>query len=399
VAAGGLLKTLRVHLGPLAELGADTLLEFEVLDAARRVLKRDAAVPGSLPRLPRTELVVAAPDVLLLDATLPRLSGARLRAALPAAAEPMVLGDIEQMFVAAGKVDAEGRATLAVLDRALLRRALELFARLNLQPVSATPEPLTLDWRAGRWRLRDRGRYSCLRTGERSGICCSPLQSAEPPVELRLMLAQNRAAKPEAIEVEGECDTAAWSAALGVPVVAAEAGSNKAMSVALELLQYEFARRMIDWRTWRTPAALAAALVLVWIAGLNVEAWLMLREERELRGHLAAVLREAFPRVTVVLDPLAQMRQALGAARSGAGMSDAEDFLVLAANFAQLAQQDADAVRALEYRERTLLVRFDPRAFSSKTRREALLERLAQAGLAGAFSAEATLSVRRRSAS
>jgi general secretion pathway protein L len=371
-----------------------------VLDAARRVLKRDAAVPAGLPRLPRTELVVAAPDVLLLEAALPRLSGARLRAALPAVAEPMVLGDIEQMFVAAGKADAEGRATLAVLDRALLRRALELFARLDIQPVSATPEPLTLEVRPGRWRLRDRGRYSCLRTGERSGICCSPLQSAEPPLELRLALTQQGAAKPGAIEVEGECDSAAWSAALGVPVVAAEGEAQGAPPVAppvaLELLQYEFGRRMIDWRTWRTPAALAAALVLVGIAGLNLDAWLMLREERELRDRLAATLREAFPRVTVVLDPLAQMRQALGEARSGAGMSDAEDFLVLAAGFAQIAQQDADAVRVLEYRERTLLVRFEPVALASPKRREALLERLTQAGFKGAFS-EATLSVRRRS--
>jgi len=58
---------------------------------------------------------------------LPRDLVARLRAALPALAEPLLLSDIEHAFVVAGRPDGTGRATLAVLDRALFMRALELF--------------------------------------------------------------------------------------------------------------------------------------------------------------------------------------------------------------------------------------------------------------------------------
>lgn len=388
------MKTLRVRLPPLGELGADSALDFEILDGARRVLERGTAVPGALPRLVRAELVVAAPDVLLLDAALPRLSGARLRAALPALAEPMLIGDLEHAFAVAGRPDGAGRSTLAVLDRALFRRALDLFSRLGIEPASATPEPLVLDAGPGRWRLRLGGAYGCLRMGERLGIACSLSGGAEPPVELRLALEQAGAARPEAIEVEGDCDVASWTAALGVKVLASAPDRTRAAPVALELLQYEFAPRIADWRAWRLPAALAAALALVWIAGLNVDAWLKLREERQLRSHMTAAFREAFPRVPVVLDPLAQMRRALADMRSVAGTGDAGDFIPLAASFAQAAQIDAESVRTIEYRDRALRVRFEPRAVDTAVKRDALVERLSRSGLAARFS-ESMLSVRR----
>jgi len=394
MAAGGHVKALRLRLPPLAELGADSAVDFEVIDGDRRVLERGVAVPAALPRLARVELIIAAPDVLLLDLALPKVSGARLRAALPALAEPMLLGDIEQAFVVAGRPDGTGRSTLAVLDRALLRRSLELFARLGIAPVSATPEPLTLAAARGRWRLRIGTDYGALRMGERLGIACSHAGGADPPVELRLAVEQAGTERPEAIDVEGECDSAAWTAALGVKVNVTAPDPGRAAPVALELLQYEFGPRMVDWRAWRLPAALAAALALAWVIALNVDAWLKLREERQLRDQMSATFRTAFPRVPVVLDPLAQMRRALADMRSGAGTGDAGDFLPLAAGFAQAAQVDAESVRQVEYRDRALLVRFEPRAVDSAAKRDALVARLTKAGLSARFS-DAVLNVRR----
>ncbi|MDH5537061.1 MAG: type II secretion system protein GspL [Betaproteobacteria bacterium] len=387
------MKTLRVRLCPLAELGADSALNYEIIDSDRRVLDRGIAVPGALPRLARVELVIAALDVLLLDSAPPRLSGARLRAALPALAEPMVLGDVERSFVAASKPDSAGRVTLAVLDRALFKRALDLFARLKIEPVSVVPEPLTLPAGRGRWRLRLGDRYGCVRMGERLGIACSLSGGTEPPVELRLALEQAGPARPEAIEVEGECDTAAWTAALGVQVLAVAPDRSYRAPVVLELLQYEFAPRIADWRAWRLPAVLAVALALVWIAGLNIDAWLKHREAQHLRSQMNAAFREAFPQVPVVLDPLAQMRRAVANMRSGAGTGDAGDFVSLAASFAQAVQAEAESVRLIEYRERALQVRFEPGTVD-KAKRETLVDRLSKAGLVAKFS-DSTLSVRR----
>jgi general secretion pathway protein L len=387
-------STLRLWLAPLAELGADSTLEFEVIDGERRVLERGAAVPGALPRLARTELVVSTPDVLLLDAALPRLSGGRQRSALPALAEPMLIGDPDQSFIVASRPDAAGRSTLAVLDRALFRRALELLKRAGIEPVSATPEPLALTATPGRWRLRLGDAYGTLRMGERLGAACSLSGDGGPPVELRLALEQAGAAKPEAIEVEGECDATGWAEALGGPVIAASPDRERAAPVTLELLQYEFAPDIADWRAWRVPAALAVALALVWIASLNIDAWLKLREESRLRGQMNAAFREAFPQVPVVLDPLEQMRRGVAGLRSGAGTGDPSDFLPLAAAFARAAQPGADAVRQIEYRDRALQVRFEPQTVDAAAEREALAMRLAKSGLDGRFS-DSTLTVRR----
>jgi general secretion pathway protein L len=385
------MKTLRLRLCPLAELGAETALDYDVLDEKRRIVRSDRSVPGGLPRLPRTELVVAAPDVLLVEATLPPLSGARLRAALQALAEPHLLTDPTTAYVAASR-RLGSRATLAVLDRVLLQRALEVLRRVKIAPATAAPEQLTLPLAEGRWRLRLQAAYGCLRTAELRGIACSASTDGEPPVELRLALEQAGEARPQAVEVEGPCDIEAWSKALGIAVVAASTPA-RVEPAPLELLQYEFGPRVVDWRAWQAPAALAALCALTWIVGLNLDAWRMLREERALRGRLEATLRQAFPRVPVVLDPVAQMRRGVSDLRTGADAADPRDFLPLAASLARALPNEVDVVRALEFREQVLRVDLEPRAIDTPRKRELLLGQLAAAGLNASF-AENTLTVR-----
>jgi general secretion pathway protein L len=386
------LRTLRLHLCPLAELGAESTLDYEVLDAERAIVRRARAVLAELPRLPRTELVIAAPDVLLLDATLPPLTGARLRAALPALAEPHLLCELESAYVVAARPLGGARTTLAALERALVQRALELLRRANLTPAGATPEQLTLAASPGRWRLRLGPAYSCLRTAPLAGLACSPAAGGEPPVELRLALEQAGDARPEALEVEGACDSAAWSAALGVPVVSAEA-PPRAEPVALELLQYELAPRLVSWRAWRVPAALAALTWLVWVAGLNIEAALMRHEERLLRAQMTQAVRDTLPSVTVVLDPLKQLERAVADLRVGAGTGDAREFLPLAAALARALPLAPDSVRMLEFRDQALRVDLEPRALAAPKAREMIVEQASAAGLTARL-AENTLSVR-----
>jgi general secretion pathway protein L len=389
------LRTLRIHLCPLAELAAASELKYELLDARRRVGERGRAVPAGLPKGKgmRTELVLAAPDVLLLDVQLPRLSGERLRAALAGVAEPALLGDIEQSFVAAGKPDADGRAVLAIVDRALFKRSIDVLARAGLELSGATAEPLTLPLRRGTWRLRMAENYGCLRIGQRLGVACTAPRDAQPPVELRLALSRHAAERPGVIEVEGACDEATWSESLGVKVKRVASDDVYAAPLTLNLLQYEFAPGVVDWRVWRVPAVLAAALGVIWLTDLNIEAWLVSREAARARAGMTAVFHEAFPEVPVVQDPLLHARAVLAGLRSGAGTSDPADFIPLATRFAQAVQLDADAVKTIEYRERALYVRFDPRAIDTPGKRDALIERLVKAGL-GARMSDSTLIVR-----
>jgi general secretion pathway protein L len=163
--------------------------------------------------------------------------------------------------------------------------------------------------------------------------------------------------------------------------------------VGLELLQYEFAARVVDWRAWRAPLVLAALCVVTWIVGLNIDAWRMLREERALRARTESAFREAFPRVPVVLDPVKQMHRGLADLRTGADAAEPRDFLPLAASLARALPAEADVVRSLEFREQVLRVELEPRAIDTPRKRELLVEQLTTAGLVASF-AEATLLLR-----
>jgi general secretion pathway protein L len=365
---------LRVWLPPLAELGPDSLLGFELLDGQRRIKRRGEGVLASLPKGADCEIVLDGLDVLLLEVRLPRLAGARLAAALPGLVEERVTGDVERCHVVAAASGADGQATAAVVDRALLRRGLDILQRAGQRVVQATPQPLALPVAPGIWRARVRDGHGSVRTATLSG---APFSAGSPPLELKLLLAQ-ATTRPRAIEVEGECDKDAWSQALGVPVETA-AGAAAAPPVLLDLMQYEFGGSVLPWEAWRRTAILAALVLLAALGGLNLHAWLLGAQERALRAAMVRVMQDADPKVPIVLDPLAQMRRYVSDLRAGAG-TESDGFLALAAGFARVAA--ADAVQSLQYRDGQLSVRLRSAPEGGEAQRKALAERAAAAGLA-----------------
>jgi type II secretory pathway component PulL len=54
---------------------------------------------------------------------------------------------------------------------------------------------------------------------------------------------------------------------------------------------------MVPWRAWRTTAALAAALLLVALGGLNLHAWLLRAQQQALRAEMVRIVQEANPQV------------------------------------------------------------------------------------------------------
>ena len=372
---------LRIWLPPLVELGAESMLAFEVLDAQRHVRNRGETVVAGLPHGIDCELVLHPTDVVLLDLRPPRLSGARLAGALPALVEERVVGDIEASHVVASARDAQGNAVAAVVDRSLLRRALELFQRAGHRVVEATPAPLAAPLSPGAWHVRLRGGHGSVRTGRASGMGFT--STGQAPLELRLLIAQ-ASPKPDAIEVDGECDVQGWSEALAVPVKGAAAPTT-APPVALDLLQYEFSRSVVSWRAWRPTLVLGIALLVAAVGGLNLHAWKMRMQEKSLRERMVGIVKETFTQVPVVLDPLVQMQRYVSDLRTGAG-TETSEFLSLAAALGHAA--DADSVQSRDYRDGRFIVRFRPEAAGSDAQRTAIAERAAHAGLALSFSGD-----------
>lgn len=120
-------------------------------------------------------------------------------------------------------------------------------------------------------------------------------------------------------------------------------------------------KNSIDWKRWRWSMGLSALIVFVAILGLNSEWWKLQREYDAVRKSIMTTYKTAFPNETVIRDPMAQLQQKLNAARKLTGQSSNDDFLVLAAQFAQvwdmvLGAQMSATVGNVEYREKSLWV-------------------------------------------
>lgn len=362
---------IRVHLPRLADLAADSVLRFEMLDGRRRIAQRGAAVPAALPKSDGCEVVLHPFDVLLTPVRLPKLAGARLGAALPGLVEDRLAGDAEQAHVVATPRGPDGDATAAVVDRILLGRALALLARAGLRVVTAEAAPLALPEAPGRWRVHVDGDVVIVRTGRQTGTAFPA--TGVPPRELALLLTQESV--PAGIDVSGPCDVTAWSAALSVAVRAVPV-SEVAPEVALDLLQYGFAVGIADGKTWHPTAWLALALVIVFVGGLQFDAWRLRHEERTLRTRMAGIVVATFPEVPVVLDPVAQMQRLVADLAPGA---DRGGFVDLVTTLGRIA--DSEPLEVIDYRDGVLAATFRWPAAERDAKRDALMSRAAAAGV------------------
>ena len=120
--------------------------------------------------------------------------------------------------------------------------------------------------------------------------------------------------------------------------------------------------RATDWGRWKWPLALAALAVIVNLVGLNIE-WLRLKREADaIRQSMLQTFMAAYPKDTVIQDPMAQMRANNARARTAVGQVGPTEFTWLAAAFGEAARglPRPLSITALEYKEQTLTVKVKP---------------------------------------
>ena len=120
--------------------------------------------------------------------------------------------------------------------------------------------------------------------------------------------------------------------------------------------------RATDWQRWRWPIRLALLALLVNLAGLNMQ-WLQQRREASaLRQANLQIYKAAFPKDTVIQDPVLQMRANIARAKAAGGQAGTDEFTYLAAAFGEAARAlpRPVAVASLDYLERALSVKIKP---------------------------------------
>ena len=343
----------------------------------------------------RVVLLLAASDVTLLRVQVPSLSAARLKAALPNLVEDQLIADPSGCVVVAGGL-SDGLRTVAVVQRAWLELLAKTLNAFGARRLAALPAQLCLPYQPAQQGQSDSVTAAIdeqgadidvlLRLSEQDGIglAIAPALSQAEGRDRHEASAQEVirtlcAVVPEApitlyvpqLAVHTYQETISHTVAptKRINVVADNwprwiAGTHDTALDLMAGLGAESGPRL-DWRAWRWPLALAAAVLVINAAALNIDWWRMKSEANLLRTTMIQIYKSAYPKESVIIDPVAQMRQKIAIAKRDSGLPAADDFTAISAAFGEawasvMPGKAVPAIATLEYRERSLFVQFKP---------------------------------------
>lgn len=336
----------------------------------------------------RVVVLLAAGDVTLLRVKVPPLSPARLKAALPNLVEEQSLGDPSDCVIVAGG-SSDGLRAVVMVQRAWLGALANTLTSLGARQLSALPAQLCLP------RPSDQpgqpGSVGVAVNEHDNAVDLTFRLSEHQGIGLAIGAAPDKSAAHEVIQtlcaVVPEAPIALYVPQSAMRAYQEAAGDGGARNKRIGVLADDWSRWISgansttldlmaglgagagprpELRAWRWPLALAAAVLLVNVAALNVDWWRIKGEADSLRATLIRIYRSAYPKETVIIDPVAQMRQKIAAARRDAGLAAPDDFTAIAAAFGEAwasvaaSSGKSPAIAALEYRDRSLFLRFRP---------------------------------------
>jgi len=360
-------------------------------------------------------LILAASDVTLLRLQVPPLSSARLKAALPNLAEEHLIADPSDCVIVASSLTSASNApgglrTIAVMNRTWLDTLTKLLVSLGASHIAALPAQLCLPYQPDQAGQSDQSGSVIAAVSERDNDIDMTIRlSAHEGIGLAITHDQDESAASAVIRTlcalvpeapvtllvpqseiaayqEPASDTGTANKHISVSADNWSLWIKGADGITLDLLagMNLGAGPKLDWYLWRWPLALAATVLLVNIAGLNIGWSKMKSESNSLRVTMSQIYKSAYPKESVIIDPIAQIQQKITAAKRASGQPAPDDFTAITAVFGEVwasvmpaaGKTAPPAITSLEYRERTLFVRLRPVGdASSKKIKEALENR------------------------
>jgi general secretion pathway protein L len=321
-------------------------------------------------------LLLAASDVNLLRIKVPPLSAAKLKVALPNLVEEHVLGDPNDCVLLAHML-ADGMCQVAVSEKKWLTGLYQQFHAFGAKKISALPLQLCLH--------TETGSATAVAAIEKNSIELSLRSALHDGAGLSLQISSESTMPEDVVQAltilqaEGDIN-------LYVPATqlrAFEATQLPQTRLSLKTINWETRIRGIgsasfdmmsgirnnnatsfNWKLWRWPVYLAVAVLGVNILALNLEWFSMKREAQRLDETILQTFRNAYPKEKVIADPMLQMQQKIKLAERSAGKASDDDFVVLAAKFAQAWDGISpntggaqNSIAMLEYHEHNLFVK------------------------------------------
>ena len=316
----------------------------------------------------RTVVVLPASDVTLAEPDLPPVRGAtRIAQAVPFALEEQLASDLEHLHFAVGARDSSASATpVAIVARNVLERWRAAWEAAGLRPdgayaesslIPAAPNATVLVLDENMLHVRKPGTPAfVLDALELSGALELAVTPATDPGEHLTFYAAAADYEANRDAIEGlRARTATLQVKLlpdGVlPLLAAQLPTARPVNV----LQGAYAPPSSlgsQLRHWRLPGALAAATLLVFVAGQGLRLWQLHQAEKRLDAEIAQTFQSILPGQPIV-DPRAQVQGVL--ARAGAGQGALLPAISLLAQ--AVSQSPSSRVEAMSFRAGNLELR------------------------------------------
>jgi general secretion pathway protein L len=289
----------------------------------------------------RVIVLAPATQVLLAEPELPPGGGAKLARAVPFALEEQLTEDVDQLSFAIGHRRSNGTTPVAVVSRTVLQGWLANLTAAGLEPQALYADISLIPENPGQtvlWLEKDR--LAVRRPGAIpfavelspvkealvvAGVIADPLESSEQPKPKENAVLY--VTREDWVRVQGDFEELLEEfESLKVQLLSDGAlpwlarGTNSADSV--NLLQGEFSRATdysARWRQWRVAAALAVALLVVYVAAQALQIRQAKKQSAALDNEISQVFTLAMPGETQS-DPRRQMQSRLERIRkSGAG--------------------------------------------------------------------------------
>lgn len=281
------------------------------------------------PQAAQRQLILLTPgqDSNLFDASIPTRNRQKLLQALPYALEDRLSSDIDDLHFVPGPIGGAQTVPVAVTAHTTLQSWQAILTDAGLSADVMLPDFLALPLTGANWSLAIQDDCLLVREDASHGFA-TRLSLARSVLAMAL---SNR--PPSGVDLyyapadEAAADTFAQLALEHDIPCARHPGpvadvllTNAGTKPVLNLLQgrYQVKREQHQrWRPWYLPAGLAAAALLLFIAGQVLDYAALRNTESALDTEIEQLFRGAFPDVQRIVDARAQMENRLALLRGG----------------------------------------------------------------------------------
>ena len=308
-----------------------------------------------------TTVLIDASCTSIESVRIPSNNRQRQLQAVPYALEDSLASDIDELYFALGKKQADEQIPVVSIDRQLFQSTIDMFKQAGIFVETLSADCLALPLQADAWTVLVHGNSALIKTGPNMGHFCDrdilpsfvPAlieQAQQPPRSLLFYHDDNDA---HAADLLSNLDIAlSIQSYSDHPLQVFAANTSDARQ--LNMLQGKYAPRRESsalLQPWKSVAAVAAVWLLLQLIYAGFEIKQLQHKNQQLSVDIEQAFKRAIPGTRNYTNMQKRMERRLNELRGG-GSSDEEAFLELLSGAAQSIDSEKITIHGMVYNNR-----------------------------------------------